>query len=167
MKVFTEDDFLFQGTIKNLNKRFLYDLPHYYRGFSASDDENNPTFYHSKLDIHHPEIKNIHHKISKKLTKINLELTRCYINIQHQGMDGGFHADDGDITFLIMITPNPTQGGGDFEYINSQNQIQKIPYKQNKLVVFDAKIQHRGLSYNNPSPRITLAFKNNIISNDH
>lgn len=158
MKVIVKDNFL--SNIDKLNELFLYKTPHYW-GHASSKFRENP-FYNSSLDITNPNLIDIHNKIIKD-SPLKLKLIRAYINIQHQDMDGVFHNDDGDVTMLLMITNNPKKGGGEFEYIDEKGDVVKVEYKQNRLIIFDSKIKHRGLSYNEPNPRITLAFKNKII----
>tara|TARA_Y100000004_G_C8653029_1_gene301895 strand:+ start:50 stop:523 length:474 start_codon:yes stop_codon:yes gene_type:complete len=157
MKVTIKDNFL--PDIDKLNELFLYKTPHYW-GHASSKDGNQ--FYHSPLDTDHPNLIEIHNNITKS-APMKLKMIRAYLNIQHQGMDGMFHDDDGDVTMLVMITDNPKKGGGEFEYKNEKGDIIKIEYKQNRLIIFDSKIKHRGLAYKENKPRITLTFKNKII----
>lgn len=82
-----------------------------------------------------------------------------YINIQHPNMDGCFHIDTSEnesvyMTCLYMVT-NSLKEGGAFEIKNEDI----IPFVQNRLIIFDAKKLHRGLSPSKNKVRITLAFK--------
>ena len=87
----------------------------------------------------------------------DIQILRAYINIQHQGMDGDFHQDDGTTTALYFACPTNTNKG--FFQVKNKEDIISIPYVQNQLVIFDAKQFHRGLAFTNFKPRITLAFK--------
>lgn len=156
-KVKIIDNLLDNFLIKYLHNKFLYDIPHFFRGNSF--DKHNKSFYTSPLDLNNSIVEYIYLKIVNEILKINCSIQRTYLNIQHTNMDGDFHIDDGDITVLLMITNNPKEGGGEFEYIDENNQIQKIEYKQNRLIVFDTNIEHRGLAYKGNEPRITLAYK--------
>ena len=158
MKIIVKDNFLDPLLIDYLSGYFLYNVPHTWGQYTDEDKK----FYWSLLDIRNPILEYVYLKSQNEIPNINISPTRTYINIQHQGMDGGFHTDDGNITLLLMITPTPNNGGGEFEYKDNNNQIQKIEYKQNRLIIFDADIKHRGLAYKENTPRITLAYKTKI-----
>ena len=158
MKIKIIDNLLDNFLIKYLHNKFLHNTPHIYRGRSIS---NNPNFYISHLNLSDSIIEYIFLKLTNKILKIKCNILRIYLNIQHKEMNGDFHKDDGDITLLLMITDNPKEGGGEFEYIDENNQLQKIDYKQNRLIIFDGNIEHRGLAYKGNEPRITLAYKLN------
>jgi len=88
----------------------------------------------------------------KKTLNLNLELIRCYSNVQYPNMDGDFHADDGKVTCLLMV-----KGEGPFEIKNEK----KINFKENRLIIFDAQKLHKGHAPKK-GYRITLAFKTKI-----
>ena len=158
MKIKIIDNLLDNFLIKYLHNKFLYNTPHIYEGRSIN---NKPNFYVSPLNLNDSIIEYIYLKITNKILKINCSVQRTYLNIQHSNMDGDFHIDDGDITALLMITNNPKDGGGEFEYMDENGKIQSIEYKQNRLIIFDTNIEHRGLAYKGNEPRITLAYKLN------
>ena len=144
------DNWLDKDLVKYLNHYFLYDFPHYYG--HKSHDENKDCFYVSMLNPTDALNNFLFYKLKKTLNK-NLNLERMYINIQHPNMNGSFHSDEGDITCLYMATKTLNNNG--------QFQIKgegKIDFVQNRLIAFDAKKLHRGLSPTN-DVRITLAFK--------
>jgi hypothetical protein len=159
-----KDNFLDNFLISYLNNYFLYETPHFYGHTSHGGNVKEHAFYNSPLDYNSPLINYIAQKAIIELLNKPFNILRSYINIQHQGADGSFHIDDGDVTLLLMITESPKIPSGEFEYIDQNNNIQKIEYKQNRLIIFDAKIQHRGLSYKENTPRITLAYK---LSHNH
>jgi hypothetical protein len=163
MRIQVIDNLLDNFLIKYLNRKFLYDTPHILRGGSM---EGTPPFYLSNLNPEELMIGYIYRKIINEILNIDCSIIRTYLNIQHRGMDGSFHPDDGDVTLLLMITDNPKEGGGEFEYIDKNDQINKIEYKQNRLIAFDASIKHRGLAYKGNESRITLAYKLKINKND-
>lgn len=150
------DNFLDLNLIKILETKFLYQTPHFYGHRSKT---NGPEFYSSNLDSSDTLIKYIHSKISDTINTPTL-IARSYLNIQFQEMGGEFHIDDGDITALLMVTKTPKQGG-EFEYYK-ENTIKQIPYLQNRLILFSG-IEHRGTSPKDNTPRITLAYKLNIV----
>lgn len=157
MNLVVKEDFLDSTLINLLNNRFLYETPHIWGHSSKGGDK----FYATHLDAKDFILNYIHQKVNKEILNLQTEVERVYINIQHNNMEGDFHYDDGDITALLMVTPNPNQGG-QFEYKDQNNQIQFIPYKQNQLILFNG-IEHRGCCYIDNKPRITLAYKLNIV----
>ena len=156
MKILVKENFLDPILINLLSNKFLYGTPHIWGQSSIGGNE----FYFAPLDNKDSLINYIHQKLNDEVLKFQTKVERVYINIQHNNMEGDFHYDDGDITALLMITPTP-QGGGQFEYKDKNNEIQTIPYKQNKLILFSG-IEHRGCCYIDNKPRITLAYKLNI-----
>tara|TARA_R110000803_G_scaffold87508_2_gene154265 strand:+ start:472 stop:969 length:498 start_codon:yes stop_codon:yes gene_type:complete len=163
MKLITVDNFLDISYLNKFNDYCLKEIPHNW-GQYAIDPSKSFYYHHFEKDNEfiNKIYLNVTNNIFKKiLTKKPLHL-RSYINIQHEGMDSELHSDEGDITVLLMVTPTPKKGGGEFQYINKQGNIQNIPYKQNRLIVFESKTKHKGLAYKERNPRITLAFKNII-----
>lgn len=155
MDILIKDNFLDSTLIDTLEHEFLFQMPHW---FGHSSNTNDSMFYATNLDENEIIIQYILNKLNTEIIKGDqlYKLSRSYFNIQHPGMDGNFHLDDGNLTALLMITKNP-DNGGEFEYID--NGISKsIPYKQNRLILFDTKINHRGKAYTK-HPRITLALK--------
>jgi len=160
MKIKIIDNLLDNFLIKYLQQEFLYNIPHTFNG--GSNPKNGIGFYNSNLDLNNLIINYIYLKITREILKLNCDFIRAYLNIQHKGMDGEFHSDDGDVTLLLMVTDSPKGGGGEFEYMGENGKIQSIEYKQNRLIAFDANIKHRGLTYKENKPRITLAYKTKI-----
>lgn len=158
MNVKIIDNLLDNFLIKYLHQEFLYNTPHKFVGNSNFNDGTK--FYNSFLNPNDLIISYICLKITKEVFNLeSCKIIRSYLNIQHKDMDGEFHQDDGDVTLLLMITDNPKEGGGEFEYIDEKGKIQSIEYKQNRVIAFDANIKHRGLAYKGNEPRITLAYK--------
>jgi len=135
-----------------LEKKLMYDTPHYYGHKSTNDDEN--MFYSNNLNTNESVTQYLMYKIKKSLNK-NLSFLQPYMNIQHPNMDGIFHKDDDgtkkfcDYTCLYMVT-----GEGDFEIKDEK----RIEFEKNKLVVFDPSKLHKGHAPKK-GIRITLAFK--------
>jgi len=148
------DNFLEKDLINYLEKLFIYKTPHYY---GHTSDKKNTEFYISNLNINDTMINFLIIKLKKQFN-FN-QVIRSYINIQHNGMNGDWHQDDGSNTILIMITKTLKKGSGQLEIKNNE-KINKIDFIQNRLIFFDATKYHRGLSPKEiNSPRITLAFK--------
>ena len=105
------------------------------------------------LPPHDSLIDFIFYKI-KTISQKNLHLLRFYTNLQFSNMIANTHVDDGQITCLLML-----EGEGDFELGQ-----EVIPFKENRLILFNSKTPHRGRSPKK-SYRITLAYKTNEIPN--
>jgi hypothetical protein len=140
-------NWLNQDLNKFLENIYLFHTPHFFGERSSNSN------IHYFCNLNDDNItKYLAYKITQTIKK-NLLFKRIYINVQHPNMDGDFHTDgDSDITSLYMVT-----GDGDFEIKNEG----KYKFEKNKLIMFDAKKEHRGLA---PSKgvRITLAFKAKI-----
>ena len=146
------DNFLEKDLINFLNEYFLK-MPHYY-GHSSNNNDNY--FYMTEVNFNEPIIN----FLCKKIFKKNIKILRSYINVQHIGMNGDFHIDDGDNTYLIMISKTLGEKSGEFQIIDKDNQIKSFSFIQNRLISFPAKLKHRGLApLEKNIPRITLVFK--------
>lgn len=142
----------------------LNKTPHHYSHVSvASTKEDSIPFYATTLSPNMYPLDFIFQKLKSELD-LNVELLRGYINVQHVGMDGNFHIDDGDLTALYMVT-DTQEKGSEFEYIDPNiNEVIQVKFKQNTLIVFNSQISHRGKSTENPKfPRITLALKMKVL----
>lgn len=153
------DNFLEQDLSKYLEKYFL-EIPHYYGHTSLGLDKGSP-FYQANLNMYDPLINFLCLKVQKQVD-YKLGFLRVYINIHHSNMPGSFHQDDGDITFLLMVSKTLQKNSGQFQIQidNNINNIEKIDFIQNRLIIFPAEWKHRGLDpVEHGVPRITLAFK--------
>ena len=96
--------------------------------------------------------------LSFKLNKIKkVTILRAYVNLHYMCHGGGFHQDDGDLTFVYMSSKNVK--GGEFEIKDEE----KIDYRFNRLIYFDSKKFHKGNPPINNVKRFTLAFKTILI----
>jgi len=157
------DDFLEKDLSEYLEQYFL-EIPHYY-GHTSEKSNKAISFYMSNLNIYDPLIKFLCLKVQKQLN-YKLGFLRVYINIHHSNMPGSFHQDDGDTTILLMISKTLQKNSGQFQIQidNNINNIEKIDFIQNRLIIFPAKWKHRGLDpVEHGVPRITLAFKTKKI----
>jgi len=89
-----------------------------------------------------------------------VEVMSFYANLQYNNMEGGFHPDNGDITFLYMPSKGLNLNEGHFEIKDEE----KIEYKFNRLIYFDSKKIHKGNAPKQNIPRITLAFKTKTLT---
>lgn len=93
-----------------------------------------------------------------KINKIKkVSIIDSYVNLHYMCHGGGFHTDDGDTTFVYMVSKNVK--GGEFEIKDEE----KIQYKFNRLIYFNAKKLHKGNAPTNNVKRLTLAFKTQSI----
>ena len=88
-----------------------------------------------------------------------IEVLRIYTNLHYNNMGGDFHQDDGDITFIYMPSKGLKSDEGHFEIKDEE----KIEYKFNRLIYFDATKLHKGHAPKQNVPRVTLAFKTTAI----
>jgi len=153
------DNWLDKDLVDHINYICLFRVPHYFGHDSEStSDINNKFFYATDFSQNDNLWGFLFYKVKKSLN-LKLNLIRMYINIQHQGMHGNFHTDDGDLTCLYMVTKTLQKNSGCFE-IKGEN---KIDFIQNRLIAFDASKEHIGHAPDEKEVRITLAFKNKII----
>ena len=150
------DNFIDDVLIKLLRNLFLK-LPHYYGHSSVKG--TGTAFYNSDLPLDDTMVKYLCEKI-QRAEGAPIRILRVYFNVQHSGMDGEWHEDDGDTTYLLMVTKTLKPGNGCFE-IKEDNKIKKVDFVQNRLVYFNATTPHRGRceKKQDNEPRITLAFK--------
>jgi|TARA_R100001460_G_scaffold13824_3_gene31196 hypothetical protein len=149
-------NFLDKDFLDYLAKHYLFKIHHRY-GEASIGGITKSIFF--STEVHNDEVTNfVTYKIFKKF-KIN-KYQRIYINMQFNGMDGSWHIDEGDKTHMLMVTPTLKKDSGLFEIKDNDNKIHQINFEQNKLVVFNSKLLHRGLAPTEiGTPRITLVFK--------
>lgn len=154
------DNWLDKDLVDHINYICLFRVPHYFGHDSElTFNVNNKNFFYATDLSQNDNLWGFLFYKVKKTLNLNLELIRMYINIQHQGMHGGFHTDDGSLTCLYMVTKTLQKDSGCFE-IKGEN---KIDFVQNRLIAFDALKAHKGHGPNEKEVRITLAFKTKII----
>ena len=152
------DNFLGKDLIQHLEKMFLFNQPHFYGHYSKEStlDKSN-LFYNSNINLNDFLIQFIYSKVEKTFN-IN-RIIRAYINIQYNGMDGDWHVDEGHNTILLMVTKSLKKGSGEFQ-IKENNKINKIQFVQDRIILFNASSEHKGMSpIEINTPRITFAFK--------
>ena len=148
------DNFLEEDLIHYLEELFIFKTPHYY---GHSSFKNGNKFYSALLNNQDTLINFLIEKIKKNFNC--KQVVRCYLNIQHTGMDGEWHQDEGLKTIILMISKTLKKNSGQFQ-LKDNNVIKKINFIQNRLIVFETKKYHRGLSpIEKNTPRVTLAFK--------
>ena len=113
--------------------------------------ENDTSFLFGEVPIT-PLLDFLHFKI-KHIKPVSI--LRTYTNLHYNNMGGSFHEDDGDVTFIYMPSKGLKSDEGYFEIKDEE----KIEYKFNRLIYFDAKKLHKGHAPKQNIPRVTLAFK--------
>ena len=156
-------NFMDKDFITYLSNHYLINTTHRY-GHNSIQGKGN-TFFMS--EVHNDGVTNfVTYKLIKKFG-VN-QFKRIYINLQFNGMDGDWHSDDGEKTYMLMVTPTLKKDSGGFEICDTptmappteKTKIHKVAFEQNKLVIFTAKLWHRGRApLETNTPRITLAFK--------
>ena len=156
------DNFIDLILLKQIKDDFLYKTPHIW---GSSSIGKGPKFYVAGIPPSSNFIRYLHQKINQEILNLNTEIVRSYINVQHPGMEGEFHIDDGELTALLMITDTPKDNGGKFEYKWEDGEIKTEDFIQNRLILFQ-EIEHRGCAPTNGEPRITLALKLKFTNNE-
>ena len=83
-----------------LKNMFLHKTPHFFNQKSFSQ-EDETCFYITEFNLENKIIDYLQFKISKMIDK-PLIFHRIYLNVQHPGMNGTFHIDDGTLTFIYI-----------------------------------------------------------------
>ncbi len=123
-----------------------------YKGSSGLPGEENKFWYQS---LSEEQIN-----FFKKIT--NNKIIRAYANGQTMTQHSGFHADDGDMTFLIYMDNWDLSDGGGTEFLLNDDTTCSIYPKFNRVVKFKANISHRALpNIKQHSFRMSVALKTN------
>jgi hypothetical protein len=165
------DKWLEDDLINYLSDTFLYRYPH--RFLERSKVDTKPHMYAYDFNSGGELIDFLSVKAQNQVVKEypisshTLALTRRYFNVAHPGMDGVFHVDshESNVGPSIMLMVTPKGEGGGFYYRPDPNDplcIEEVEYEQNRLLIFDGNIEHRGTSFKD-KPRITLVFKTEHI----
>jgi hypothetical protein len=151
-----EDNFLDPLLLNILYNRIM-DGPMNYQ--ASSDNRHNIKFFQSHIELNTIHAEYLCRKFMT-MTNKKIRFIRGYANIQFQNMDGGWHTDDGENTFLLMLSDTLKSGDGCFEVKNKTS----LDFVKNRCIMFNAKDEHRGLASKlELKPRVTLAFKSKEI----
>lgn len=108
----------------------------------------------------------LEYSLEHLLKDTSFYLQRIDGNLQLIHQDGTFHKDfssgsENERTLLFFPMYKWNQDwGGEFEYVNSENEIEKIPISPGKLIFIDSLIDHRGTAPLVPNiARISIAFR--------
>lgn len=126
-----------------LDKGLLYSTSH------GSLHMDNTSFLNAELPFS-PMSQFLVYKLNK-IKKVTI--LRAYVNLHYQCHGGGFHTDEGKLTFVYMVSKSVK--GGSFEMKGEE----KVDYKFNRLIYFPANRLHKGHAPSNNVKRLTLAFK--------
>lgn len=104
------------------------------------------------------------------VTSVRHKLDRFYSNAHTYGQDGQIHTDDGHITALFYPMPwnIKHEGGTAFYNEDITDSIAYASYKENRLVIFDAKIPHRAMPVTRDcyELRSIVVYKTSMNTND-
>lgn len=104
-------------------------------------------YYRHLLDKNDIEIKPIIDKVTniikETINKSRVDILGLWINKVNSdsNKNDDFHKDSSDLTFLLYLNEN--FDGGEFEYINGENQKIKIKPKINLSIISNDKLYHR------------------------
>ena len=158
------DNWLDKDLSDFVEQSFLHEYPHYFD--HTPTDADSKVFYNCELNNTDMLVKLLFHKAQKTINK-KLNLVRTHFNIQHPGMDGGWHVDYSELSFVYMVTQTLNKKEGTFD-IKINNKIKKVDFVKDRLVFFDSNLVHRG----NPpllnekrktNARITFTLKTNYV----
>lgn len=98
-----------------------------------------------------------------------VEPLRIYYNGQQPNFHGSYHKDDGDVTAILYVNITPYQpvwGGWTELYDEDTEERHMVHPVDNRLLLFDAKLLHRGLAFLNPADpiRVNLTYKMKFVS---
>jgi hypothetical protein len=154
------DNFL-EDTLKKYLEYYFLEIPHHFGHSSLGLENGGIPRYSTFFEPNDPLIRFLCFKIQEQfLYKVGF--LRVYINVSYSNMPGQFHKDDGDSTVLLMTSKTLKKGSGQFQIKinNEDNNVKSIDFVQNRLIIFPASWEHRGLDpIEHATPRITLAFK--------
>lgn len=165
-----------EDLVRFLDRQFTYKTPHNYIeyansydapvsifGKSASQETDSHIFYSHDFNPGDPLIRFLVLKamddIEERTGQSQLDCLRVHLAIQHAGQDVEWHNDGSDITAVYVAAAN---GGGTFDFhVEEINDVytQKIPFVNNKLIIFDGKIKHMAKAPEGKRPRILLVIK--------
>ena len=147
MKPQIYDDVLEKSLLKYVQLELITMSWHIHK----SNDEDKNFFYFCPTDnlLSHNYLFNIfQEKFKTKHTKV-----RNYVNCYPPKVSGIFHSDGGDVTYLFF--PDEFEKTGSLIFKNGP----EIEYKTNRLVIFDAKQEHKAEQNMSDQMRHTIAWK--------
>jgi len=156
------DNWLEKDLSDFVENSFLHEYPHYFD--HTPTDNDNKVFYNCELNHNDTLVKLLFYKAKKTINK-KLKLVRTHFNIQHPGMNGGWHTDSSQLSFVYMVTQTLKKKEGTFQ-IKINNKIKTIDFVKNRLIIFDSNLIHRGNAplmndKRNVNARITFTLKVN------
>ena len=108
-----------------------------------------------------PEYKFILNEIIKKskfLKHKKVKVKRQYINLYPYGIGGKWHTDSEDprnITLLFF----PCEWKPEYKGATLFKNGNRLEYKKNRFIIFQAELQHKAEIHSNPMNRYTVAYK--------
>ncbi len=161
-----------EDLVRFLDRQFTYKTPHNYIEYADStnappsifgkkhnQETNSQIFYSHDFNPHEPLIKFLVIKaietVEDQLGISDLDCVRCHLSIQHSTQDVEWHSDGSEITCVYTAS---TPGGGTFDFVIS-DQIQKIDFVKNKLIIFDGVQKHMAKAPESNRPRVLLVMK--------
>jgi hypothetical protein len=134
--------------------------------------QNMPAMTIEQLDElrgHHPDIVPLWSKSSEIFANHlgKFDILRLYANCNPYGTNAYIHVDDGDYTVVYYPATewDPEWEGGTCFYEEDEDgkldAIRYVSYKPNRMVIFPARIHHRGMPVDRrcTQPRYVVAMK--------
>lgn len=159
MEVTTIKNILDPELVESIEDTILYTIPHVFGHTTIIGTPKKlkvRRWYSQDIGIEQPMILFIIKKLKKHFNF--KKVTRVYTNIQHPGMDGYWHVDDGDYTIILMLSKTLNKGEGCLQI--KKDKVKNYSFEQNKAIGFNSKLQHRALAPKTLGEiRVTMAFK--------
>ena len=105
--------------------------------------------------------------IKQRLNAQHLRLKECTGNLQFYKQDGQNHVDGdkGEVACILMLADEYIDGDIGGEFYNETQKV-TVPFKQGRLMVFDAADLHRGTSFNKENmARLSIKWVGTPLTN--
>jgi hypothetical protein len=152
-------DFLEKEFFLNLKKLIIdQDFPWRFRSKMTQDDDENGTFYFTfsffnelkiNSDLYHPYII----PILNKLDCVAPVQVRANLNISKDNAKSGWHTDYNFKCKTAILYINTCNGGTELQL---KNKTKFIKSEENKIIIFDSNIKHRGIVQTDTQARYFL-----------
>ena len=158
------DDYISVDILKDLEPKFLQVKPWYFGCDTPWEDPNRKiTLAHV---IHRERFSPVEKYFIKELGK-NFDtnnIGRCYYNCFRKCDDPGFHTDPGGCTYMFYLNHEWDESWGGHTEFKNDNIMERVAPKPGRLVIFDARWNHRGTEPSSLMPdrvvgRMSIAFQ--------
>ena len=158
------DDYISVDILKNLEPKFLQVKPWYFGCDTSWEDPNRKiTLAHViRRESFTPVEKYFIKELGKNFNTKNIG--RCFYNCFRKCDDPGFHTDPGGCTYMFYLNHEWDESWGGHTEFKNDNIMERVAPKPGRLVIFDARWNHRGTEPSSFMPdrvvgRMSIAFQ--------